>query len=134
MPPFPPSLLNWIRETLNRLFISKPEYFKYWTWLSYLVLLVSGVPYLLTQFNITLPEPFATLSNKFFSGVGVAMYIMSQLTVQNPVVGQTEQGHAITVLDTAKMPFTTKTEAIDIKESKPPPEVIPEVPEPKKED
>lgn len=122
-------LLNWLQETLNRLFIKQPKYFKYWTWLSMFGMAVSGIPYVLVQFNIILPEPFATFSNKFVSGMSIAMYWMSKLVVRTPQVGKTTEGQAIQVTSEKEMPFTAKSEAAEVAKEKPPLEVIPEVPE-----
>lgn len=122
-------LINWLQETLNRLFIKQPKYFKYWTWLSMVGMVVSGIPYVLTALGITLPEPFATTSNKFISGVSIAMFWMSKLVVKTPQVGKTTEGQAIQVTSEKEMPFTAKSEAAEVEESKPPLETIPEVPE-----
>lgn len=128
--PLPQWLTDWITETLNRLFIKQPKYFKYWSWLSYAGMGVSGVPYLLTWFGVELSEPFATLSNKFVTGVSVAMYWMSKLAVKTAPVAQTETGEAIKITDDKKMPFTSKSEAKDVDKTVPPPPVVPEVPNP----
>lgn len=122
-------LTDWLQETLNRLFIKQPKYFKYWTWLSVAGMVISGIPYALTALGITLPEPFASTSSKFISGVSIAMFWMSKLVVKSPPVGQTLQGSEIRVTDEKKMPFTAADEKKDVEETKPPLEVIHEVPE-----
>lgn len=92
-------------------------------------MLISGVPYILTWIGVDLPEPFSTLSNKFFTGVGVAMLVMSQLPVKSPPVGQTEEGSAVIVTNEKVMPFTSKSEKESVEEQVPPPPVLPDVPE-----
>lgn len=124
-------ILNWLSETLNRFFIKQPKYFKYWTWLSYAAMAISGIPYVLVQFNIHLPEPFATLSNKAVTWCAFVMLFMSKLAVKTPVVGQTETGLEVKVTDEKKMPFSAKVEKKEIAEKIPSPEVL-DVPEPEK--
>lgn len=122
-------LFDWFQETLNRLFIKQPKYFKYWTWLSMVGMAISGIPYLLTWFGVVLPEPLASTSSKFFTGVSVAMFWMSKLVVKTPQVGQTTEGQAVQVTSEKQMPFTAKSEAKEIESKEPPPKVLPSVPE-----
>lgn len=122
-------LADWLTETLNRLFIKQPKYFKYWTWLSVAGMVISGIPYVLTALGIILPEPFASTSSKFISGVSVAMFWMSKLVVKSPQVGKTTEGQAVHVTNEKKMPFTSADEKKDAQEAVPPPPVLPSVPE-----
>ncbi len=122
-------LLNWLQETLNRLFIKQPKYFKYWTYLSYFGMAICGIPYVLNMLGIHLPEPFSTMSNKFISGVSVALFWMSKLVVKTPQVGQTTEGQAVQVTSEKQLPYTAKTEAAEVAAKEPPPPVLPEVPE-----
>lgn len=122
-------LILWLQETLNRLFIKQPKYFKYWTYLSYFGMAICGIPFILTSLHIELPEPFATFSSKFISGMAVMMFWMSKLVVKTPVVGATTEGQAVQVTSKGSMPFTSKTEAEDVDKSQPPIEVLPSVPE-----
>src|SRR6186997_2436264 len=107
-------LVLWLQETLNRLFINQPKYFKWWTYLSYFLMALCGIPYLLSSLNIVLPEPFATLSSKFLSGVAVMMFWMSKLVVKTPAVGQTTEGQSVQVTSEKEMPYTAKSEAKEI--------------------
>lgn len=124
-------ILLWLQETLNRLFIKQPKYFKYWTYLSYVLFAISGIPYLVNQFNITLVEPFASMSNKLITGASVIMFWMSKLVVKTPVVGSTTEGQAVQVTSQKDMPFTSRSEAKEIADKIPPIKTIPEVPEKK---
>lgn len=94
----PPALRKWLVETLNRLFIKKPKYFKYWQWVSIALMSICGIPYMLVQFSVSLPDWLQVLSNKFVSGASIAMLIMSQLTVKPPDQPQP--------VNPEKMPFT----------------------------
>lgn len=129
MKPLPQNILNWIQETLNRLFIKQPKYFKYWSWLSGAVVVVCGIPYVLVQFNIHLPEPFATLSNKAATAAATVAFVMSMLAVKAPTVGQTEEGSEIKVTNDKKMPFTANAEKKEVEKAVPPVQTIPNVPE-----
>jgi len=122
------TFLNWLRETLERLFMKSPKFFKIWQLISTLTMIISGVPYILTALGVHLPEPFSTLSNKVVTFCGATALLMSSLTVKTDPVAQTEEGKAITVLPTDKLPFTKKTEAKEVQDKVPPPPVIPEVP------
>src|SRR4030095_4165871 len=110
------TFLNWLRENLQRLFLKSPKFFKIWQLVSGGLMLLSGVPYLLTALGITLPEPLSTMSNKAVTFAAAGALLMSSLTVKTPAVAQTEEGQAVIVHDEKKMPFTTKTEAQEIKE------------------
>lgn len=125
--PLPQKVLDWLTETLNRFFHNQPQYFKYWTWLGYALTLISGLPYLIVQFHIKLPEPFATMSNKFISGVAIALVVMSKLTIKNPTVGQTKQGEAVKVTSEKTLPFTAKAEKQVVEDTEPQPPVIKEI-------
>jgi hypothetical protein len=120
-----PTFLNWLRETLQRLLLKSPKFFKIWSWFWGAVMFISGIPYLLTQFGVVLPEPFASLSNKVAATAGLIGLFMSSMTVKTAPVAQTEEGKAITVLPTGKLPFTEKSEAQEVEATKPPPPVIP---------
>lgn len=132
MKPLPKFFKDWLQETLNRLMMKRPAYFKYWTWLSSAAMILCGIPYLLHQFpDVILPDWAHVLSNKVVSWAAIVMFIMSQLTVKNPIVGQTQEGTPVKAADETKMPFTTKVEAIKVADSTPQPPVLEEAQEPK---
>lgn len=122
---------DFISETLQRLFQKSPRFFKWWQIISGSFAVLSGIPYLLVQFNVNLPEPFATMSNKAITFFAAGAWFMSKLTIKSPPVGQTKSGEAVTVLDKSKLPFTTKSEAKDVEQTVPPPPVITNVEKPK---
>lgn len=121
---------DFISETLQRLFQKSPKFFKWWQIVSGIFTIGAGIPYLLVQCNVHLPEPFATMSNKAITFFAAGAWFMSKLTVKSPPIAQTENGEAITVLDKTKLPFTTKSEAKEIEQTVPPPPVISEVEKP----
>ena len=125
------TFLNWLRETLERLFMKSPTFFKIWQIIATLMMIISGVPYILTALGLHLPEPFSTLSNKVIAFCGATALFMSSLTVKTQPVAQTEEGKAITSLPTDKLPFTKKTEADEVAKTIPPPPIVEGLPETK---
>jgi type II secretory pathway component PulC len=123
------TFFNWLRETLQRLFMKSPTFFKIWQIISTITMVLAGVPYILTALGIHLPEPFSTMSNKIVTFCAATALFMSSLTVKTQPVAQTEEGKAVTVLPTNKLPFTQNTEAQEVKDAMPPPPVA-NVPEP----
>lgn len=126
----PPFIKDFLQETLNRIFIRKPFYFIVWQRIGAIMMAISGIPYVLKQFDIVLSEPFSSMSNKVVSWVGLGLFIWSQLTVSTPPVAQTQDGEPIKVTDPKQMPLTSKAEQKDMKETKPPPPVSDDVPSP----
>jgi len=55
-------------------------------------MVICGIPYALNMFGINLPEPLATMSNKFISGLSVAILWMSKLVIKTPNSTQTLEG------------------------------------------
>lgn len=116
--------ISFIQETIQRLFQKSPKFFKLWQIVYGGLILLTGVPYTLTQFGVSLPEPINTMSNKAVAFFAAGAWLMSRLTVKSTPVAQTEEGKAITLLDSKKLPFTTKTEAKEIEETIPQPPII----------
>jgi hypothetical protein len=103
-------LFDFLRETLNRLFTKSPKFFMIWQIISGLFVFISGLPLLLTQFNIHLQEPFATLSSKAVTFAAIGMLLMSKLTTQSKQVAVTEAGDVLKKTDDQKLPFTSGQE------------------------
>lgn len=118
-----PTFWNFLRETLERAFQKSPKFFKWWQIISGAFAMLTGIPWLLTQFNINLPEPLNTMANKAIAFFSAGALFMAQFPVKATTVAQTDQGKAVTVLDTQKLPFTEKSEAKDVKETVPPPPI-----------
>lgn len=125
-----PTILNFLKETLQRVFEKSPTFFKWWQRIFGTLTLLSGIPYALDQFNINLPEPIATFANKAIMAFSAGAWFMAQFPVKTVPVAQTTEGEAVTVLDKSKMPFTVKSEAKDVQQSEPPPPVVPEIESP----
>jgi len=124
-----PTFLNFLRETLERVFQKSPKFFKWWQIISGVFTFFTGVPWILEQFNINLPPPFDVMANKAIAFFSAGALFMAQFPVKATTVAQTEEGKAVTVLNTTNLPFTQKSEAKDVKETQPPPPIA-NVPEP----
>jgi hypothetical protein len=124
-----PTFLNFGREALQRMFQKSPTFFKWWQRISGLFTILTGVPWILEQFNVTLPPPFDIMANKAVAFFSAGALFMAQFPVKPTIVAQTDEGKAVNVLNTTKLPFTEKSEAKDVKETVPPPPVA-DVPEP----
>lgn len=133
-----PTMIKWLQEHFHRLYIPSSPFFKIYNIVSNAMLILFGLPYLATWlgdvFNYAIPEPFATMSNKFLTGLGAGLKWLAILTVSNPVVGQTKSGKPIEVPDGEKMPYSTEAAKKQVDESVPEPKVIPQVPEKPKEE
>ena len=103
-------LLKFFQETLNRLFTKSPKFYKIWQLISSALLLISGVPYLLVQLGIVLPEPFATLASKAVTFAAAAALFMSMLSTQSKTVAVTNEGDLLKKTDEIKLPFTAQSE------------------------
>lgn len=131
----PQWIIDWVVETIQRWKMKRPKYFVYLSRIGDIAIMLTGLPYVLVQiediFKITLPAFLTVLSNKLAFGIGIGVSLASRLAVKSTVVAQTAEGDAVTVMDKTNMPLTEKSEAKDIALTKPPPEVIPEIPEAK---
>lgn len=119
-----PTLMNFIREGLERMFQKSPKFFTWWQRISGAFTLLSGIPWVLEQFKVTLPPPFDIMANKAIAFFAAGAWFMAQFPVKSTVVAQTNEGQAVTVLDKTNLPFTEKSEAKDVAETKPPPDVV----------
>lgn len=116
--------LDWVREAWNRLSQKSPKFFKVWQILWGGLLFLSGIPYTLAQFNITLPPPIDFLSSKFVAAMSFGAWLMSQFAIKTTPVAQTTEGSAVTILDKDKLPYTSKTESKEVQEQVPQPPVV----------
>lgn len=140
----PQWLKDWLKESFQRLKMKRPKYFLYLSRFGDIMVMLAGLPYMLKQFEsicyelgwaFVFPDFITALSNKLAFGIGLGFSIAARLTVKATPVAQTEGGQAVTMLDKGNMPFTTKSEQLDVEQTKPPPPIIEglpeEVPDPK---
>lgn len=136
----PQWLQDFVKETIQRWKSKCPKYFLYLHRFWDVIMMLTGIPYLLVQagfilaafdIQITWPDFVLWLSNKLIAGIAVGFSIGSRLTVRPTVVAQTSEGSAVTIMDKTNMPFTEKSDVKEMADTVPPPEVIPEIPEAK---
>jgi hypothetical protein len=108
-------LLKWVRESLNRLFLQSPSFFKVWQKIGVALMLVFGIPEALEEINKLfqldiwqyVPEPIRFFANKTFAAVGLTIRIMASLVITptNPTP-VTKDGNEAS--SNAKLPFTNR--------------------------
>ena len=101
----PPVIKQWLQESFQRMAMKSPKFFRIWQIISGLCTMATGIPYLLVQFNITLPEPLASLSNKALLFFSAGAWFMAQFPIKNTVVPQPE----------GKLPFSSNKEPLILK-------------------
>lgn len=125
---------DFLQEILNRLQMRSPKVFRVLQLIGGSLAFAGYIPSMLQRwFGVEVPGPTITMCEdigKYAAG----FFAAALLPVRTKPVAQTEEGRAITVTDENKLPFTSKVEEKKIEESKPPLEVIPEVPEPDKKE
>lgn len=116
-------IIDFFRESLNRLFSKSPLFFKVAQLISACLAFAGFVPRILqSYFNIEIPNHTEELCKDigiFFTGFFGAVL----LPVKQKPVAKTEEGEAIKVTDEKKMPFTAKAETKEMAETVPPPPV-----------
>lgn len=77
-------IFSWLSETINRIFLKSPAYFKVWNIILSLLVLVPQIPNLLAAFGITIPAEFNGPVNKIISIAAFVGLFISKLTVKDP--------------------------------------------------
>lgn len=102
--------IKWLAENLKRLFTKSPKFFLVWSWISGLLVAITGIPQALDFFGVTLPPMFEVLANKAVALASAGAFFMSILTTQSTPVAITEEGGVIKKTDEEKLPFTAQSE------------------------
>ena len=102
-------LLFWISENLTRLFKKSPKFFQAWQIISSLVFAVSGLPLLLHEMNIDLPDNLQALTDKTVAYCAAIAFVFSRLSVRGNIEEVKPDG---TILKSTpdKLPFTKLAE------------------------
>lgn len=128
----PSMLTRWLQENLKRWFQKSPAFFKWWNRISTFFLIVSGLPWLMVQledmFGYVTPDVIKAFSSKFVTGCALGAKMMAGLTVDSPVVAQTEEGKPVLVSEDEKLPFTAEKERQRIEKAEADIPVIPDLP------
>lgn len=106
------NVLMFLKEFLQRLFTKSPKFFKVWTWISGALVLVTGIPQLISSlpFQVHIPDVFNERLTAAIAWSSRAALLMSLLTTQSKPVGVTEDGKVVKATDDKQLPFTAATE------------------------
>jgi len=103
-------LIDFLRESLQRLFQKSPKYFRIWGYISMTAALVTGLPGLLQELGINLPDWAAVLQNKVIGWASTIAFLIAKLTVQSTPVAMTPGGEVLKKTNEEKLPFTAANE------------------------
>lgn len=124
-------LVNFLTEAWNRLRTKSPKFFFILQLLGASLTLAGYIPSMLQQwFNVIVPGHIITMCEDI-SKYAAGFFGASMLSAKAKIVGKTDEGNAIVVTNEKNLPFSAKVEQKEIDKTKPPIEVIPEVPESK---
>lgn len=105
-------VIKWLQETIQRLFTSSPLFFKIWTIISTILVLITGVPELVNFISgvITIPDLWNANITLAVAWAARAALFMSLLTTQSTPVLVTSEGTILKTTDDVKLPFTAIAE------------------------
>lgn len=110
----------FLSETLQRLKERSPKFFKVWNTFNSILLVVAGLPVILTQFGVTDLNILPAYVLKIITFASAWGLFMNKLTVQSTPIGVTPGKTVLKVTDESKLPFTAANEQkIAIKENIP---------------
>lgn len=106
------NILTFLQENLQRLFTKSPMFFKIWTLIAGVFVLITGIPELLNAlpFDLHIPDVWnerTTIAVKWASRAAAAMAL---LTTKGIPVGITPGGNVLKVTNETKLPFTAALE------------------------
>lgn len=129
------AIVLFLKENLQRLFTKSPLFFKVWTFISLVLVLITGVPELVNAISgvITIPELWNIHITTAVAWASRAALFMSMLTTQSVIAASTSGGIPLKQTDAAALPFTAAAEVktldkVDVPVAKNVPDVAP-VPE-----
>lgn len=106
------TIVLFLKENLQRLFTKSPLFFKVWTFISLVLVLITGVPELVNAISgvITIPELWNIHITTAVAWSSRAALFMSMLTTQSAVVAVTTGGVPLKQTDAQSLPFTAAAE------------------------
>lgn len=107
------SVILFLKENLQRLFTKSPLFFKVWTFISLLLVLITGVPELLSwlsQGGVNIPELWNAQVTIAVAWASRAALFMSLLTTQAEPMKI--RGEIVKVTNATALPFTAAAETI----------------------
>lgn len=107
------NILTFLQENIQRLFTKSPKFFKIWTIVSTILVLITGIPDLINSlpFHVTIPDLWNARVTVAVAWASRAALFMSLLTTQSSAVGVTPGGNVVKMTADDKLPFTAATEA-----------------------
>lgn len=105
-----PNIMSFLTEMIQRLKQKSPKFFKIWNIFNSIVLFVSGLPVILTQFGITDLNVLPAYVLKIITFCAAWGLFMTKLTVSSTPIGVTHKGDVLKVSIDDKLPFTTAVE------------------------
>lgn len=100
----------YLVELIKRWGSKSPKFFKVINVISLVTTILTGLPGLLQQFNVTLPDWASVLQNKVVAIASLVAFIISKLPVESTPVAVTEQGDILKQTDQKALPFTAASE------------------------
>lgn len=101
--------VKFLRETLQRLFTKSPLFFKIWMIVSGVLVVITGLPDILSQVHVVLPEIFSKDINTAVAWASRGAFIMAWLTTADQPTAVNENGEILKTTST-KLPFTAAAE------------------------
>lgn len=106
-------LIAYLRETIQRLFAKSPKFFMIWTIVSSALVLLTGLPDLLSSLSflhITIPNVWDAKVTSAVAWASRAALFMSLLTTQSKPASVTADGVVLKKTDEKVLPFTAAVE------------------------
>jgi hypothetical protein len=105
-------LILFLKENLQRLFTESPLFFKIWSGVAGVFVLITGVPELINAFTgvLTIPEAWSPHITTAVAWASRAALFMSLMTTQSKPAGQKIDGTILKKTNEKFLPFTAKNE------------------------
>ena len=105
-------ILDFIGESLNRLFQKSPKYYIWWKIISGTVAGIATLPTILAMFHIIVPTPWAPQVTHLIAAAAYGVLFMSQIPVKNPTIVVPDTNivgdNTCKTIVNPKLPFTAK--------------------------
>ena len=105
-------LILFLKENIQRLFTKSPLFFKIWSTVATVLVLITGIPELINYLSgaITIPDAWSPQITQAVAWASRAALFMSLMTTQGTPSAQTLDGTILKKTDEKKLPFTAKSE------------------------
>jgi hypothetical protein len=105
-------LILFLKENIQRLFTKSPLFFKIWSIIATVLVLITGLPELINYISgaVTIPEAWSPAITRAVAWASRAALLMSLMTTQSTPTGQAIDGTILKKTDEKSLPFTAKSE------------------------